>query len=438
MFMSFRAWRRRWVDEAPDSSARSRECAGRVRSPFRASPVAFGQRAPFPIPDPDPEIERKSFVVADGFEVNLFAADPLIAKPLQINFDPAGRLWIASSEVYPQIKPGAVANDKVLIVEDRDHDGRADSTTVFARGLLIPTGIEPGDGGAYVANSTELLHLKDTDGDGKADATRVVLSGFGTEDTHHILHTLRWGYDGMLYFNQSIYIHSHIETPHGVRRLGGGGIWQFRPETMELEVFIRGLVNPWGHHFDRWGQSFATDGAGGEGINYCIPGAYYCHGPRRRADLERAQSGQPQVLRARGRQRPPHAGVVAGQPAHQRLSRQPRLPVRAGRRRRRLRRARASRVDQEQPRGLPADRHQDGARRGDLHRRLVQPDHPARRGRFSRPPPRPYARADLAGDGQGAAARASRPELVGCDDRCLARRSSRPPKTGRGSRPSAC
>ena len=196
-------------------------------------------------------------------------------KPIQMNFDPAGRLWIASSEVYPQIQPGQVADDKILIVEDRDGDGRADRTSVFAGGLLIPTGIEPGDGGAYVANSTELLHLKDTDGDGKADQTRVVLSGFGTEDTHHILHTLRWGYDGMLYFNQSVYIHSHIETPHGVRRLGGGGIWQFRPETMRLEVFIRGLVNPWGHHFDRWGQSFATDGAGGEGINYCIPGASY-------------------------------------------------------------------------------------------------------------------------------------------------------------------
>ena len=218
---------------------------------------------------------------------------PLIAKPLQINFDPAGRLWIASSEVYPQITPGAVADDKVLIVEDRDHDGRADTTTVFARGLLIPTGIEPGDGGAYVANSTELLHFKDTDGDGKADATRVVLSGFGTEDTHHILHTLRWGYDGMLYFNQSIYIHSHIETPHGVRRLGGGGIWQFRPETMELEVFIRGLVNPWGHHFDRWGQSFATDGAGGEGINYCLPGAYYFTAPDAVRILKGLNPGSP-------------------------------------------------------------------------------------------------------------------------------------------------
>ena len=84
-------------------------------------------------------------------------------------------------------------------------------------GLLIPTGVEPGDGGVYVANSTELLHFADTDGDGRADTRRVMLSGFGTEDTHHILHTLRWGPDGMLYFNQSIYIHSHIETPYGVR-----------------------------------------------------------------------------------------------------------------------------------------------------------------------------------------------------------------------------
>ncbi|MGE3818193.1 MAG: PVC-type heme-binding CxxCH protein [Isosphaeraceae bacterium] len=236
---------------------------------------AIAQRAPFSIPDPDPEVERQSFLVADGFEVNLFAADPLLAKPIQMNFDPQGRLWVVSSEVYPQIEPGQKADDKVLILEDRDGDGEAEVTTVFADGLLIPTGVEPGDGGAYVANSTELLHLKDQDGDGKADVRRVVLSGFGTEDTHHILHTLRWGFDGQLYFNQSIYIHSHIETPLGVRRLGGGGIWEFRPETYELGVFIRGLVNPWGHHFDRWGQNFATDGAGGEGINYALPGAYY-------------------------------------------------------------------------------------------------------------------------------------------------------------------
>ena len=228
-----------------------------------------------PIVDTDAEAERASFQVADGFEVNLFAADPLLAKPIQMNFDARGRLWVASSEVYPQIKPGQVADDKIMVLEDTNDDGKADKTTVFADKLLIPTGVEPGDGGAYVANSTELLHLADIDGDGKADSRKVVLSGFGTEDTHHILHTLRWGPDGMLYFNQSIYIHSHIETPWGVRRLLGGGIWQFRPESVLLDVFARGWVNSWGHHFDRWGQSFATDGAGGKGINYVLPGASY-------------------------------------------------------------------------------------------------------------------------------------------------------------------
>jgi putative heme-binding domain-containing protein len=227
------------------------------------------------VPDPDPELERKTFKVAEGFEVNLFAADPLLAKPIQINFDPQGRLWVACSEAYPQIKPGQKQNDKIIVLEDTDGDGKAEKTTVFAEGLLIPTGLAPGDGGVYVVDSTDLLHLADTDGDGKADQRRVILSGFGTEDTHHMVHTLRWGPDALLYFNQSIYIHSHIETPHGVRRLGGGGVWQFRPASRKLEVFARGWVNAWGHHFDRYGQSFVTDGAGGEGINYVVPGASY-------------------------------------------------------------------------------------------------------------------------------------------------------------------
>ncbi len=130
--------------------------------------VAFAQRDA-KVPDPDPELERKTFIVAPGFEVNLFAADPLLAKPIQMNFDPQGRLWVATSEVYPQIKPGEKANDKIIILEDTNGDGKADKTTVFADGLLIPTGIEPGDGGAYVANSTELVHLSASKPGGKAD-----------------------------------------------------------------------------------------------------------------------------------------------------------------------------------------------------------------------------------------------------------------------------
>ncbi|HTU17844.1 MAG TPA: PVC-type heme-binding CxxCH protein [Gemmataceae bacterium] len=245
------------------------------------------------VPDPDPELERKTLQVADGFEVNLFAADPLLLKPIQMNFDSAGRLWVSCSESYPQIKPGQKANDKIIILEDRDGDGKADKTIVFADGLLIPTGLEPGDGGVYVGASTDLLHLSRPNGEKGPLRRRVILSGFGTEDTHHLVHTLRWGHDGMLYFNQSIYIHSHIETPYGPRRLGGGGVWQFRPETRRLEVFARGWWNPWGHHFDRWGQSFVTDGAGTEGVNPVIVGASYTATPRASRVLQGLNPGHP-------------------------------------------------------------------------------------------------------------------------------------------------
>lgn len=254
----------------------------RLRRPFAAILLLIGlgapasaQRALTDIPVPDPAAELAAMEVAEGYEVNLFAADPAIRKPLQINFDPQGRLWVSSSSVYPQILPGEIPDDTVTILDDTDGDGVADVSRVFASGLHMPTAVIPGDGGCYVANATELLHLADTDGDGRADTRRQLLSGFGTEDTHHLIHTFRFGPDARLYFNQSIYIHSHVETPSGVRRLNGGGMWRFRPATLDLDVFARGWVNPWGHAIDEWGRSLVTDGAGGEGINLGFPGAAY-------------------------------------------------------------------------------------------------------------------------------------------------------------------
>ena len=261
--------------------------------------TARGQRALTEIPTPDVVAEQAAFEVAEGYEIALWAAEPLVRKPLQINFDPQGRLWVASSTVYPQVRPGEVPDDTVSILEDRDADGVADAATVFASGLHMPTAVLPGDGGAYVANSIELLHLADTDGDGRADARRTLLSGFGTEDTHHLIHTFRWGPDARLYFNQSIYIHSHVETPRGVKRLNGGGIWRFRPAALELAVFARGWVNPWGHAFDPWGRSLVTDGAGGMGINYGFPGAAYA-----------TAVGTPRILQGLNPGSPKHCGLA--------------------------------------------------------------------------------------------------------------------------------
>lgn len=245
------------------------------------------------IPDPSTDAEQAGFIIPEGFEINLWASDPMIRKPVQMNWDAQGRLWVVSSTTYPQIKPGDDVVDQVVVLEDTKHAGHADKATVFADGLHIPTAVMPGDGGCYVANSTEILFLKDTNGDGKADTRETILSGFGTEDTHHLIHTFRWTPEGMLSFNQSIYIHSHVETPWGVKHLMGGGVWEFRPETRQLNVFCKGFINPWGREFDRWGQSFVTDGAGSGGINFVFPGAVFATSPGAKRIIDGLNPGQP-------------------------------------------------------------------------------------------------------------------------------------------------
>ena len=229
-----------------------------------------------PTPAPRNPQPVPTFEAGPDLEVTLWAENPLLHKPIQMNWDPKGRLWVASSELYPMIQPGQPAYDTVVVLEDTDGDGKADRHTVFADGLVVPTGVVPdGRGGCYVAASHQLLHFADRDGDGKADTKTIVLSSFGTEDTHHNLHTLRWGYDGHLYFNQSIYTHTHIETPHGVRRLNSAGIWRFNPDNFELSIFTKGGCNPWGHHWDQYGNSFFTDGAGGKGLYHAMEGGTY-------------------------------------------------------------------------------------------------------------------------------------------------------------------
>ncbi|MDG1891562.1 MAG: HEAT repeat domain-containing protein [Verrucomicrobiota bacterium] len=257
---------------------------------------AMAQRSLHDIPPPDPSVEKASFKVASGFDVNLWAADPLIAKPTQIAFDHEGRLWVSSSKTYPQLNVNQEPGDQIVILEDLDQDGTADRSSVFYDRLIIPGGVLPdGAGGAFVAHAEELIHLTDTNNDLKADKKKVLLSGFGTEDTHHTLHRLRWGPNGRIYMLQGYYIGTHVETIHGPRRLNGGGLWSYDTHTQRLEIYSRGLVNPWGVVFDRWGQTFQTDGAGGEGIHYSFPESIFKASPNELRFLNGLNPGRPKL-----------------------------------------------------------------------------------------------------------------------------------------------
>jgi putative heme-binding domain-containing protein len=206
----------------------------------------------------------KQMKVLDGFSVNLFASEemfPELINPVQMSFDSKGRLWVAAWESYPHWKPTEKMNDKLLILEDTDNDGVADSCKVFADGLHNPTGFEFHSGGVVVAMAPEILFLKDTDGDDKADQRTMVLHGFDTADTHHAANSFAFGPGGGIHFQEGIFQFTQSETPYGPVRNRDAAIYRFDPRTSRLEVYANHpFVNPHGHVFDKWGQDIILDG----------------------------------------------------------------------------------------------------------------------------------------------------------------------------------
>ena len=209
-----------------------------------------------------PKQEREAFKVDPRFEVTLFASEedfPDIACPIQMRWDSQGRMWVSCSTTYPHVYPGRSPNDKIVILEDLDGDGKADKSTVWAEDLNVPLSFEFGDGGIYVSEEPHMTFLKDTDGDGKADHRETVLTGFGCEDSHHALHDFAWTPDGDLIFRESIFHHTQVETPYGPVRQQNSGWFAWEPKLHRLTSFgTHASTNPWGVTFDDWGQHVAS------------------------------------------------------------------------------------------------------------------------------------------------------------------------------------
>jgi len=215
-----------------------------------------------------PDEEKATFTVLEGFEVNLFASEvefPALKKPVQLAFDAKGRMWVTTIPTYPHLFPGELPQDKVLILTDKDGDGKADESKVFADNLYIPIGIELGHGGAYISAEPDLLFLKDTNGDDKADVRRAVLHGFGTEDSHHAISAFEWSPGGGLHMMEGTFHHTQVETPRGPVRLENAGVLNYEPRTEKLSVYVTyNYANPWGQTWDKWGRNYIADASGGD------------------------------------------------------------------------------------------------------------------------------------------------------------------------------
>ncbi len=217
----------------------------------------------------------EKFTLPDGYEVSLFASEqdfPNLGNPVQMRFDNRGRLWVSTLPSYPHYKPGdQKPNDKILIYEDTDGDGRADRETVFADGLHMPIGFDFAPDGVYVSQEPYVVRLQDTDGDDRADRKEYLLDGFDSHDTHHAISSFDVDHGGGIYMCEGRFLHSQIETPWGPERMTDGGIWRFDPTSWKVErVMQTDLSNPWGVVHDEYGQTFVNDAS--PGLHYWMLG----------------------------------------------------------------------------------------------------------------------------------------------------------------------
>jgi len=211
----------------------------------------------------------EKMTVMPGYKVELFASEkefPDLKKPVQMSFDARGRLWVATTPAYPHYKPGASRpDDKILIFEDTDGDGRADKQTVFADHLHLPIGFELAPEGVYLSQEPNLCLLVDDNHDDKADRMEILMHGFDTHDTHHAISAYSADASGAFYLLEGRFLHSQVETPYGPQRCNDGGAWRFDPKRFKLERYIQSDVNnPWGIAFDDWEQCVLSDASSGE------------------------------------------------------------------------------------------------------------------------------------------------------------------------------
>jgi azurin/glucose/arabinose dehydrogenase len=209
--------------------------------------------------------QQKDITVADGYALNLFASEaefPELKAPVQIAFDARGRLWVVTMPSFPHTVPGLVPDDKILILEDLDHDGKADKCTVFADGFDALDGVAFHERGVIVSAQPRLLLLRDLDGDGRADTREELIRGVDVTDSHHggMIATDPLGH---VIFSDGVFHRSQFETPFGVVRGIDSTTYRLDLGSGRINTEWQGMTpNPWKTSFDRYGNIFQRFGGG--------------------------------------------------------------------------------------------------------------------------------------------------------------------------------
>ncbi|QDT36399.1 PVC-type heme-binding CxxCH protein [Stratiformator vulcanicus] len=260
-------------------------------SPVLALPLLFAAEEPQKLPNTETDLSAPLMSAQDaasgmkvppGFDVTVFASEPDVQNPIATAFDDRGRLWVAENYTYAEKSQrfDLSLNDRVLIFEDTDGDGRADERTVFTDQVQMLTSVEIGKGGVWLMCPPQVLFIPDADGDGVPDGPpQVVLDGFTVSDSnyHNFANGLRWGPDGWLYGRCGHSCPGNLGvpgTPDEDRIPMDGGMWRFHPEKKIVEVLCHGTTNPWGHDWDENGELFYINTVNGH-LWHVMPGAHF-------------------------------------------------------------------------------------------------------------------------------------------------------------------
>lgn len=220
----------------------------------------------------------EAMTVPEGFTVTLAASEPDVVRPIAFTHDDRGRLWVVEAHTYPVPAPEGEGRDRILIFEDTDGDGTLDSRKVFTEGLNLVSGLEVGFGGVWVGAAPYLLYIPIEEGtDRPAGPPQILLDGWGTQDTHETLNSLRWGPDGWLYGTHGVFTYSLVGkpgTPEAERTPLNAGVWRYHPTRHTFELFAEGTSNPWGLDYNDYGHFFITACVIPH-LYYIIPGARY-------------------------------------------------------------------------------------------------------------------------------------------------------------------
>lgn len=207
-------------------------------------------------------------------ELQLFASEPDIAKPIAFAWDARGRCWVVETRDYPHgVSDTGAGQDSVKICEDTDGDGKADKFTVFADQLNLPTGIVFANGGIIVSQPPRFLFLKDTDGDDKADVREVIMDCWGVRDTHAQASNLHYGYDNWLY---GCVGYSGIEGyVGGKQHKFAMGTYRFKADGSQIEFLHQFSNNSWAHSYNEAGDQFGGTANGAPIFYGGIPSTVY-------------------------------------------------------------------------------------------------------------------------------------------------------------------